>query len=130
MGGGAANGRGDGHVRFHRFTVGQAWTSEYGDPDNAADFAVLHRYSPLHNLEPGVQYPPTLICTGDHDDRVVPAHSLKFGAQLQFCRRGQAPVLLRIDTRAGHGMGKPIRALAAEYADQLAFAAAHTGLIP
>jgi prolyl oligopeptidase len=117
-------------LRFHRFTVGQAWTSEYGDPDNADDFAVLHRYSPLHNLAPDVDYPPTLICTGDHDDRVVPAHSLKFGAQLQFCQRGTAQALLRIDTRAGHGMGKPVGAQAAEYADQLAFAAAHTGLVP
>ncbi len=73
-------------------------------------------------------YPATLICTGDHDDRVVPAHSLKFGAELQHCQGGPAPVLLRVDTRAGHGMGKPASALAAEYADQLAFAAAHTGL--
>jgi prolyl oligopeptidase len=91
---------------------------------------VLLGYSPLHRLREGVRYPPTLICTGDHDDRVVPAHSLKFGAELQRCQAGPAPVLLRIDTRAGHGMGKPARALAAEYADQLAFAAEHTGLVP
>ena len=117
-------------LRFHLFTIGKAWISEYGDPDDPADFAALIRYSPLHRLDPGTHYPPTLICTGDHDDRVVPAHSLKFGAQLQFCQGGPGPVLLRVDTRAGHGVGKPARALAAEYADQLAFAAAHTGLDP
>lgn len=115
-------------LRFHLFTIGWAWTSEYGSPDRAEDFPVLHGYSPLHALRKGVAYPPTLISTGDHDDRVVPAHSLKFGAQLQHCQGGPGPVLLRIDTRAGHGMGKPAGALAQEYADQLAFAAAWTGL--
>jgi len=117
-------------LRFHLFTIGWAWTSDYGSPDDADDFAVLHGYSPLHRLVPGTTYPPTLICTGDHDDRVVPAHSLKFGAELQRCQGGPGPVLLRVDARAGHGMGKPARALAAEYADQLAFAAEHTGLPP
>ncbi len=115
-------------LRFHLFTIGWAWTSEYGSPEDPADFAVLLGYSPLHRLKPGTQYPSTLICTGDHDDRVVPAHSLKFGAELQYCQSGPGPVLLRVDTRAGHGMGKPVTALAAEYADQLAFVAAHTGL--
>jgi prolyl oligopeptidase len=117
-------------LRFHLFTIGWAWTTEYGTPDDAGDFEVLLGYSPLHRLSVGTAYPPTLICTGDHDDRVVPAHSLKFGAELQRCQGGPGPVLLRVDTRAGHGMGKPARALAAEYADQLAFAAEHTGLIP
>ncbi|MDQ2846072.1 MAG: prolyl oligopeptidase family serine peptidase [Actinomycetota bacterium] len=117
-------------LRFHLFTIGRAWTSEYGNPDDAADFRAIRAYSPLHNLTDGAVYPPTLVCTGDHDDRVVPAHSLKFGAQLQRSQGGDGPVLLRIDTRAGHGMGKPVRALAAEYADQLSFAAAHTGLTP
>jgi prolyl oligopeptidase len=117
-------------VRFHLFTTGRAWTTEYGDPGDADDFRALLAYSPLHNLVEGTGYPATLICTGDHDDRVVPAHSLKFGAQLQHCQSGDAPVLLRVDTRAGHGMGKPVSSLAAEYADQLAFAAAHTGLVP
>ncbi|HEY5877455.1 MAG TPA: prolyl oligopeptidase family serine peptidase [Nakamurella sp.] len=115
-------------LRFHLFTIGWAWTTDYGSPDDADDFAVLLAYSPLHRLAPGTSYPATLLCTGDHDDRVVPAHSLKFGAQLQHCQAGPAPVLLRVDTRAGHGMGKPARALALEYADQLAFAAEHTGL--
>ena len=117
-------------LRFQLFTIGWAWTTEYGSPDSADDFAVLLAYSPLHNLRQGTHYPATLICTGDHDDRVVPAHSLKFGAELQRCQAGTAPVLLRVDTRAGHGMGKPASALAAEYADQLAFAAEHTGLVP
>jgi len=115
-------------LRFHLFTIGWAWTSDYGDPEKADDFGVLLAYSPLHRLRPDTPYPPTLICTGDHDDRVVPAHSLKFGAELQHCQGGPGPVLLRVDTKAGHGMGKPVRALAAEYADQLAFAAKHTGL--
>jgi prolyl oligopeptidase len=118
-------------LRFHKFTIGWAWISDYGDPDEPVDFPVLYAYSPLHALREGTQYPPTLICTGDHDDRVVPAHSLKFGAELQRCQAPTGgPVLLRVDTRAGHGMGKPARALAAEYADQLAFAAEHTGLVP
>ncbi len=115
-------------LRFQLFTIGWAWTTEYGTADDADDLPVLLGYSPLHRLAPGTSYPATLICTGDHDDRVVPAHSLKFGAELQHCQGGPAPVLLRVDTRAGHGMGKPATALAAEYADQLAFAAAHTGL--
>jgi len=118
-------------LRFHRFTIGWAWISDYGDPDDEADFGVLQAYSPLHALREGVTYPPTLICTGDHDDRVVPAHSLKFGAELQRCQAPDGgPVLLRIDTRAGHGAGKPAHAQAAEFADQLAFAAEHTGLQP
>ena len=117
-------------LRFHLFTIGWAWTSEYGTPDDPDDFSALHAYSPLHALREGTAYPPTLISTGDHDDRVVPAHSLKFGAQMQFCQAGPAPVLLRVDTRAGHGMGKPATALAEEYADQLAFAAHWTGSEP
>ncbi len=115
-------------LRFQRFTIGWAWMTEYGNPDDAGDFATLLRYSPLHRLRPGTAYPATLICTGDHDDRVVPGHSLKFAAELQHCQAGPAPVLVRVETRAGHGMGKPLGALADEYADQLAFAAAHTGL--
>ena len=117
-------------LRFHLFTIGWAWTTEYGTPEDPEEFAAMLAYSPLHRLRPGTAYPPTLICTGDHDDRVVPAHSLKFGAEMQRCQAGPAPVLLRIDTRAGHGVGKPVTALAAEYAEQLAFAAAHTGLDP
>jgi len=118
-------------LRFHRFTIGWAWTSDYGDPDDAGDFAALLAYSPLHAIRDGVAYPPTLITTGDHDDRVVPAHSFKFAAELQRAQAvtgAHAPILLSIDTRAGHGMGKPKDAAALEFADQLAFAAHHTGL--
>jgi len=117
-------------LRFHRFTIGAAWIPEAGDPDVAEDFAFLHAYSPLHALRSGTAYPATLILTGDHDDRVAPAHSYKFGAELQRDQAGDAPVLLRIETATGHGPGKPKRMLAAEFADMLAFAAEHTGLVP
>lgn len=115
-------------LRFHRFTIGWAWTSDYGDPDDPEAFAYLRAYSPLHNLVEGRAYPPTLITTGDHDDRVVPGHSFQFAAALQHAQGGDAPILLSVDTRAGHGMGKPRDAQALEFADQLAFAAHHTGL--
>jgi prolyl oligopeptidase len=117
-------------LRFHKFTIGAAWIPEKGDPDVAEDFAFLYAYSPLHNLRAGTCYPATLILTGDHDDRVAPAHSYKFGAELQHDQAGDAPVLLRIETATGHGPGKPKRMLAAEFADMLAFAAEHTGLTP
>ncbi|WP_051223195.1 prolyl oligopeptidase family serine peptidase [Agrococcus lahaulensis] len=118
-------------LRYHRFTIGWAWASDYGDPDEAEAHAYLRAYSPLHNVREGIAYPPTLITTGDHDDRVVPAHSFKFAAELQRAQAAtgaDAPVLLSVDTRAGHGMGKPKDAAALEFADQLAFAAHHTGL--
>ncbi len=122
-------------LRYHRFTIGWAWASDYGDPDEPEAHAYLRAYSPLHNVRE-VAHPPTLITTGDHDDRVVPAHSFKFAAELQRAQQAaaaagdgaHAPVLLSVDTRAGHGMGKPKDAAALEFADQLAFAAHHTGL--
>ncbi|MGC5077922.1 prolyl oligopeptidase family serine peptidase [Agrococcus sp. DT81.2] len=118
-------------LRYHRFTIGWAWASDYGDPDDPEAHAYLRAYSPLHNVRE-VAHPPTLITTGDHDDRVVPAHSFKFAAELQRAQQAaaaaDAPVLLSVDTRAGHGMGKPKDAAALEFADQLAFAAHHTGL--
>lgn len=117
-------------LRFHKFTIGAAWIPEAGDPDVAEDFAFLHAYSPLHALRPGTCYPATLILTGDHDDRVAPAHSYKFGAELQHDQASDAPALLRIEAATGHGLGKPKRMLAAEFADMLAFAAEHTGLTP
>jgi prolyl oligopeptidase len=117
-------------LRFHKFTIGAAWIPEKGDPDVAEDFAFLYAYSPLHALRPGTSYPATLILTGDHDDRVAPAHSYKFGAELQHDQASDAPVLLRIEAATGHGPGKPKRMLAAEFADMLAFAAEHTGLTP
>jgi prolyl oligopeptidase len=108
-------------LRFTRFTVGWAWTSDYGSPEDAAEFQALMSYSPLHNLRPGTRYPATLITTADHDDRVVPAHSFKFAARLQECQAGPAPVLIRIDTKAGHGAGKPTTKIIQETADRYAF---------
>ncbi len=108
-------------LRFQQFTIGWAWTSDYGSSDNAEDFAYLLAYSPLHNLAPGTAYPATLVTTGDHDDRVVPAHSFKFAAALQAAQGGQAPALIRIETRAGHGAGKPTAKVIEEAADRWAF---------
>jgi prolyl oligopeptidase len=108
-------------LRFHRFTIGWGWTSDYGTADDPEQFRTLLAYSPLHNLRPGVAYPPTLVTSGDHDDRVVPAHSFKFGAALQAAQAGDAPILVRIDTDAGHGLGKPVSKLIDERADVLAF---------
>lgn len=108
-------------LRFNKFTIGWAWQSDYGSPENPEDFKALHAYSPYHNLKPGTKYPATLITTGDHDDRVVPAHSFKFAAALQAAQAGDAPTLIRIETRAGHGGGKPTQMVIEEYADQYAF---------
>ena len=108
-------------LRFHRFTIGWAWRSDYGDPDDPEQFATLYAYSPLHRVRPGTAYPATLIVTGDHDDRVVPGHSFKFVATLQAAQAGSAPVLLRVETSAGHGAGKPTSKLIDEWADVLAF---------
>lgn len=117
-------------LRFHRFTIGWAWVSDYGSADNEDDFKYLYEYSPLHNISAGTQYPPTLITTGDHDDRVVPSHSFKFAATLQPAQGGSAPILLRVDVRAGHGMGKPTTKMIEEAADAWAFLAHHTGALP
>lgn len=117
-------------LRFHKFTIGAAWISDYGDPDVADDFEVAFVYSPVHNITEGTHYPATLVVTGDHDDRVVPAHSHKFTATLQRAQGGDAPVLTRIETSTGHGAGKPKAVLAQEIADVLAFFAEHTGLQP
>ncbi|QSJ15113.1 S9 family peptidase [Nostoc sp. UHCC 0702] len=108
-------------LRFHKFTIGWAWTSEYGSPENTEEFKTLYAYSPLHNLKPGTAYPATLITTADHDDRVVPAHSFKFAAALQAAHAGDAPVLIRIETKAGHGAGKPTAKIIEEAADRWAF---------
>ena len=108
-------------LRFHKFTIGWGWVSDYGSPDDAEDFAILHAYSPYHNAQPGVEYPAVLITTADHDDRVVPAHSFKFAAALQHAQAGPAPVLIRIETRAGHGTGRPITKQIGEAADELSF---------
>jgi len=108
-------------LRFHKFTIGWAWTSEYGSPEDPEEFKALYAYSPLHNLKPGTAYPATLITTADHDDRVVPAHSFKFAAALQAAHAGDAPVFIRIETKAGHGAGKPTAKLIEEVADRWAF---------
>jgi prolyl oligopeptidase len=108
-------------LRFHKFTIGWAWTSEYGSSDDPKMFPVLLKYSPLHNIKPATCYPPTLIITADHDDRVVPAHSFKYAATLQAAQGCANPVLIRIETRAGHGAGKPTSKQIEEAADRLAF---------
>lgn len=108
-------------LRFHLFTIGRAWIPEYGSSADPKQFKTLYAYSPLHQLKEGVSYPATMITTADHDDRVVPAHSFKFAAQLQYVHAGDAPVLIRIDTDAGHGAGKPISKIIDEQADKWAF---------
>jgi prolyl oligopeptidase len=108
-------------LRFHKFTRGWAWTSDYGSPDDATEFKALLAYSPYHNLKPGVNYPATMVTTADHDDRVVPAHSFKFAARLQEVHHGANPVLIRIETKAGHGAGKPTSKLIEEAADRYSF---------
>jgi prolyl oligopeptidase len=117
-------------LRFHRFTIGAAWISDYGNPDDPEQFAQALAYSPLHNIRPGTSYPATLVLTGDHDDRAVPLHSHKFTATLQHAQFGDQPILTRIEISTGHGLGKPTALIAAEWADLLAFAAHHTGLRP
>ncbi len=108
-------------LRFQKFGFGTQWVGEYGSPENAKDFAVIRKYSPLHNIRKGVAYPPVLITTSDHDDRVMPGHSLKYAATLQQAQAGPAPILIRIETRAGHGAGKPTTKQIEEWADRLAF---------
>lgn len=108
-------------LRYHLFTIGWGWAVEYGTSADEEQFRTLYAYSPLHNIRPGTAYPATLVTTADHDDRVVPAHSFKFAAQMQHCQAGEAPVLIRIGTKAGHGAGKPTSMQIAELADTYAF---------
>ena len=115
-------------LRFNQFTIGWAWESDYGSPANEEEFKALYAYSPLHNLKSGTQYPPTMITTADHDDRVVPAHSFKFAAALQSAHAGDNPTLIRIETKAGHGAGKPTTKLIEEAADKWAFVAHELGV--
>lgn len=110
-------------LRFHKFTIGWAWTSDYGSSENPDEFKALVKYSPLHNLKAGSCYPATMVTTADHDDRVVPAHSFKFAAAAQAAQAGPAPVLIRIDTKAGHGAGKPTTKQIEEVADRWGFLA-------
>ena len=108
-------------VRFTKFTIGWAWTSDYGSPDNAEEFKALYAYSPLHNVKAGAKYPATMVTTSDHDDRVFPAHSFKYAAALQEAQGGDAPILIRIETKAGHGAGKPTTKQIQEQADIYGF---------
>jgi prolyl oligopeptidase len=108
-------------LRFQKFTIGWAWVPDYGSSDNPEEFKTLYAYSPLHNIKPGTKYPATLITTADHDDRVVPAHSFKYAATIQAAQAGPAPVLIRIETKAGHGAGKPTSKIIEEIADKWGF---------
>ena len=114
-------------LRFHLFTSGGFWVRDYGSVEKEEEFKALYAYSPYHNLKPGMRYPATLVTTGDTDDRVVPAHSFKFAARLQELQAGEAPVLIRIETRAGHGSGTPTSKLIERYADELAFLVENLG---
>ncbi len=115
-------------LRFHQFTAGRYWTDDYGSADDPEQFKALYAYSPYHNIKPGVCYPPTLITTADTDDRVVPAHSFKFAAALQHAQSCDNPILIRIETRAGHGAGKPTSKLIEEITDQWAFLVKELGV--
>ena len=114
-------------LRYHRFTVGKGWIPEYGSADDPEMFPVLRAYSPLHNLKDGTEYPSTMVTTADHDDRVVPAHSFKYAARLQEAHAGDNPVLIRIETDAGHGAGKPTSKIIDEQADLWSFFFWETG---
>ena len=115
-------------LRFAKFTIGWAWTGDFGDPADPVEYRWVRAYSPLHAIHPGTAYPPTLVMTGDHDDRVVPGHSFKFAAALQAAHAGDAPALIRIETSAGHGMGTPVSKLIEARADMLAFCESAVGL--
>lgn len=108
-------------LRYHLFTIGWAWATDYGRSDVPEEFEYLIKYSPLHNLKFGTCYPATLVTTADHDDRVVPAHSFKFIATLQEHKGCSNPTLIRIETKAGHGAGKPTSKVIEEYADIYSF---------
>jgi prolyl oligopeptidase len=116
-------------LRFHKFTIGWAWAGDYGTSDDSKEmFDYLYGYSPYHNIKPGVKYPAVLVTTADHDDRVVPAHSFKYIARLQEYQAGKLPVLIRIDTKAGHGGGKPTAKIIDEYTDVWSFVFYHLGM--
>jgi prolyl oligopeptidase len=114
-------------LRFHKFTIGRAWVSDFGSPDDPEEFKPIYAYSPLHNIKPGTKYPAVLITTADHDDRVAPLHSFKYAATLQAAQAGDAPVLIRIETRAGHGAGKPTAKIIEE-ADRWGFLVRNLGV--
>ena len=118
-------------LRFHQNTAGRFWVDDYGSSEaNPEEFAALFAYSPYHNLVDGTDYPATMVTTADTDDRVVPGHSFKFAARLQEAHAGDAPVLIRIETKAGHGAGKPTSKIIEEYADMWAFLVEQLGMTP
>jgi prolyl oligopeptidase len=116
-------------LRFHKFTIGWNWIADYGSSDDPEEFKALYAYSPLHNIRPGVKYPPTLITTADHDDRVVPAHSFKYAATLQALASRESPALIRIETKSGHGASSLTKQLEAT-ADIYAFVMHNLGVEP
>ena len=115
-------------LRFHKFTIGWAWVTEYGSADSTNQFPYLYAYSPLHNIRAGTRYPATMITTADHDDRVVPGHSFKYAATLQAAQAGPAPILIRIETQAGHGGGTPLSKTIEQTADRWAFLVRNLGM--
>ena len=115
-------------LRFDRFTAGRYWVDDYGYPDREEDFRILRAYSPYHNIRDGVEYPAIMVMTADTDDRVVPGHSFKYTAALQAANIGEKPHIIRIETRAGHGSGKPTDKVIDEFADAYGFLAHWTGL--
>jgi len=115
-------------LRFTKFTIGWAWTSDYGSPEDPADFKAMYAYSPYHNAKPGTKYPPTLVTTSDHDDRVFPAHSFKYTAAMQYAQAGDAPVLIRIQVRGGHGAGLPTALQIEQQADIYGFLVKSLGM--
>jgi len=115
-------------LRFHKFTIGRAWVSDYGSSEDSVEFEALYAYSPLHNIRRGIKYPAVLVTTADHDDRVVPAHSFKYAATLQAAQTGEAPVLIRIETNAGHGAGKPTSKQIEEATDVYGFLMKNLGM--
>ncbi|MBV9409127.1 MAG: S9 family peptidase, partial [Candidatus Eremiobacteraeota bacterium] len=118
-------------LRFQKFTVGKAWVTDYGSSEASADqFKYLYAYSPYHNVKEGTTYPPTMVMTSDHDDRVYPAHSFKFAAALQHAQAGDAPILLRVETKAGHGAGRPTEKIIGDVADRYAFLVKNLNFTP
>lgn len=116
-------------LRYHTFTAGAGWAYDYGTAEDSKEmFEYLKNYSPVHNVKKGIEYPATLITTGDHDDRVVPAHSFKFAAELQSKQTGSNPTLIRIETDAGHGAGTPVNKIIDQYADIFGFTLFNMGV--
>lgn len=116
-------------LRFHKFTIGWNWIADYGSSDNEEQFKAIYRYSPLHNIREGVKYPATLVTTADHDDRVVPAHSFKYAATLQEKNAGDQPILIRIETKSGHGASNTTKVIE-QTADIDSFVFYNLGITP